>query len=389
MATGKTIWMLPKSISALISWSRWGNIQPEREVTMNFVPVKSKRGKKLMPTHPNKAGMLIKKGLATPYWSNGIFCIRLNYETTAYTQEICVGVDPGSKKEGFTVKSESHTYLNVQADAHNKVGKKVAKRRELRRGRRGRKCPNRKNRMNRLANKERIPAGTRARWDWKLRILDWLSKLYPVTHICVEDIKARTKQYQKKWNQSFSPLEVGKNWFYSEIQKKWELFTLQGYETKELRDRLGLKKSKKKMSESFDAHCVDSWVLAYHTIGGEPIVDNTDIFCISPLPIQRRNLHREVPKKDGIRTRYGGTRFLGTRKNMLVKHIKHGILRVTGHQKGGLTLSNIENAKQVVLSAKLDTCKILTRLNFRYKQIVSEQPKVEQGELALQLTLDI
>lgn len=32
-----------------------------------FVPVKSKSGKKLMPTKPNKAGMLIKKGLATPY----------------------------------------------------------------------------------------------------------------------------------------------------------------------------------------------------------------------------------------------------------------------------------------------------------------------------------
>ena len=66
---------------------------------MNFVPVKSKDGKVLMPTHPNKAGMLIKKGLATPYWSNGIFCIRLNYETTEYTQDIVVGVDPGSKKE--------------------------------------------------------------------------------------------------------------------------------------------------------------------------------------------------------------------------------------------------------------------------------------------------
>ena len=45
-----------------------------------FVPVKSKSGENLMPTHPNKAGMLIKKGLATPYWSNGIFCIRLNYK---------------------------------------------------------------------------------------------------------------------------------------------------------------------------------------------------------------------------------------------------------------------------------------------------------------------
>lgn len=274
-------------------------------------------------------------------------------------------------KEGFTVKSEKNTYLNVQADAHNKIGKKVEKRRQLRRSRRGRKCPNRKNRMNRLANKERTPAGTRARWDWKLRILDWLSKLYPITQICVEDIKARTKQYQRKWNQSFSPLEVGKNWFYREIEKRWQLFTLAGHETKEIRDRLGLKKSSNKTAETFDAHCVDSWCLAYHTVGGEPIVDNTYIFCISPLPIQRRNLHREVPKKGGNRPRYGGTRFLGTRKNMLVKHIKHGLLRVTGYQKDGLTLSNIENAKQVVLSAKPETYKILRRLNFRYKSIGS------------------
>ncbi len=164
-----------------------------------FVPVKSKSGKKLMPTNPTKAGVLIKKGLATPYWSNGIFCIRLNYDTKQHTQEIAVGVDPGSKKEGFTVKSQSHTYLNVQADAHNKVGKKVEKRRELRRGRRSRKCPNRNNRTNRMGtNKASIPAGTRARWDWKLRVVDWLSKLYPISHVCVEDIRARTIERAKK-----------------------------------------------------------------------------------------------------------------------------------------------------------------------------------------------
>ena len=161
-----------------------------------FVPVVDKNQNPLMPTTPARAKKWIKSGKATPFWKNGIFCVRLNREPSGrHNQEIAVGVDPGSKKEGFTVKSEKHTYLNVQADAHNKVGKKVKKRSELRRGRRGRKCPNRKNRMNRLANKERIPAGTRARWDWKLRILDWLNKLYPVTHICVEDIKARTKQY--------------------------------------------------------------------------------------------------------------------------------------------------------------------------------------------------
>ena len=332
-----------------------------------FVAVKSKEGKQLMPTSPPVARHLIKSGRATPYWSNGIFCIRLNYETEEYTQEIAVGVDPGSKKEGFTVKSESHTYLNIQADAHNKVGKKVAKRRELRRERRSRKCPNRKNRTNRLANRERIPAGTRARWDWKLRILDWLSKLYPITHVCVEDIKARTIEYARKWNSSFSPLEVGKQWFYTEIQKRWELLTLQGWETKEIRDKLGLKKSSKKLAETFEVHCVDSWCLAYHTVGGPSIPDNTDIFCIAPIPIQRRTLHREQPKKGGIRSRYGGTILAnGLVKHTLVRHVKHGFTRLAGINAKGLFAIYTLDGKRLTTGAKRNSFKILTRLNFNY-----------------------
>ena len=263
-----------------------------------FVPVVDKNQNPLMPTRSSRARRWIKERKATPFWKNGVFCVRLNIEPSDnYKQKIAVGVDPGSKKEGFTVKSEAHTYLNVQADVHSKVGKKVEKRRELRRGRRSRKCPNRKNRTNRLANKARIPAGTRARWDWKLRILDWFSKLYPITYVCVEDIRARTIQRAKKWNTSFSPLEVGKQWFYTQIQKRWQLFTLQGRETKELRDRLGLKKSSKKLSETFDAHCVDSWCLAYQTVGGTDRPDTTDIFCIAPIPISRRELHRQNPQK--------------------------------------------------------------------------------------------
>ena len=140
-----------------------------------LVPVVDKNQQPLMPTKPSRARRWIQSNKATPFWKNGIFCVRLNVDPSdTEFQEIAVGVDPGSKKEGFTVKSASHTYLNVQADAHSKIGKKVEKRRELRRGRRSRKCPNRPNRTNRLANRERIPAGTRARWDWKLRILDWL-----------------------------------------------------------------------------------------------------------------------------------------------------------------------------------------------------------------------
>ena len=334
-----------------------------------FVPVKTKDGQQLMPLHAARARKLVKRGEATPYFNNGIYCIRLNKEPSdRATQKIAVGVDPGSKKEGFTVKSEAHTYLNVQADAHSKVGKKVAKRRELRRGRRSRKCPNRKQRTNRLANKQRIPAGTRARWDWKLRILDWFSKLFPVTHVCVEDLKARTIAHAKKWNTSFSPLEVGKQWFYSEVRKKWKLLTLQGYETKEIRDKLGLKKSSKKSSEGFDAHCVDSWCLAHHTVGGASSVDNKVVMCISPIPIARRNLHREQYKKGGIRSRYGGTVLCeGLVKNTLVKRIKYGLTRLAGINAKSLFSLYSLDGKRLTTSAKRMDFKVLRKLNFNYR----------------------
>ena len=338
-----------------------------------FVPVVDKNQKPLMPTKPSRARKWIRDKKATPFWKNGIFCVRLNDDPSdRYFQEIAVGVDPGSKKEGVTVKSEAHTYLNVQADAHSKVGKKVEKRRELRRGRRSRKCPNRKNKTNRLANRARIPAGTRARWDWKLRILDWLSKLYRITQVCVEDIQARTIERAKKWNQSFSPLEVGKQWFYAEIEKQWKLLTLQGWETKEIRDRLGLKKSSKKLAETFDAHCVDSWCLAYHTVGGDSVPDNTDIFCVSPIPILRRELHRQNPQRDGKRPRYGGTTWNGLVKNTLVKHVKHGLTRISGFGKAGISLYSLEG-KRLCQNAKTQDFKVLTRLNFNYRSGHSSQ----------------
>ena len=349
----------------------------EGVINVTYVPVKSKDGKPLMPTTPPKARYLIKSGKATPYWSNDIFCIRLNYETKEQTQDIVVGVDPGSKKEGFTVKSKSHTYLNVQADAHNNVGKKVEKRRELRRSRRSRKCPNRKNRTNRLANRERIPAGTRARWDWKLRILDWLSKLYPITHVCIEDIKARTKPNKDKWNQSFSPLEVGKRWFVCELINRFGVGHVLKYEgtwTSARRKALGLEKLADKMSDDFYAHCVDSWVMAHSVVNGDTKKamsikpDNTKVFCISPIPIARRNLHREQPKKGGIRSRYGGTLLKdGLVKNTLVRHIKYGLTRLAGINARGLFAIYSLDGKRLTTGAKQSDFKLLTKLNFQYR----------------------
>ena len=147
------------------------------------------------------------------------------------------------------------------------------------------------------------------------------------------------------------------------------MFTLQGYETKEIRDRLGLKKNANKLLESFDAHCVDSWVLAYHTIGGDAIIDNTRVFCISPIPIERRSLHRQMPQKGSKRPRYGGTGCLGFTKGTLVKHIKQGLAVVCGYMNNYVCLQPIGGGKRLTRSAKISDCKVLRKLNFRYKSV--------------------
>ncbi len=103
-----------------------------------------------MPCSEKRARKMVESGKATPFWKRGIFLIRLNREPSARNiQNIAVGIDPGSKREGFTVKSEAHTLLNIQAVAVSHVKGRVETRRTLRRTRRQRKTPYRACRLNR------------------------------------------------------------------------------------------------------------------------------------------------------------------------------------------------------------------------------------------------
>jgi RRXRR protein len=242
-----------------------------------FVPVVDSEKRPLMPTTSSRAKRWMCSGKATPFWQKGVFCVRLNVEPSSHNyQPIAVGIDPGSQREGFTVKSKSHTYLNIQTHAVDWVKDHVEVRRNMRRARRFRNTPCRQNRANRLVNKNRIPPSTRARWQWKLRIVNWLTSMFPVADFVCEDIKARKRKNGRKWNVSFSPLEVGKHWFYSELRKIAHLEIKSGNDTYNLRQYLKLKKTKQKLSNKFEAHCVDSWVLANWCIGGHIQPDNTN-----------------------------------------------------------------------------------------------------------------
>jgi hypothetical protein len=333
---------------------------------MKYVPVISKIGKPLMPCHAARARQLVRKGKAVRRFKKGLFYIQLTEREDGEVQQIACGIDPGSKKEGITVKSEAHTYINIQADAVTHVSDAVKTKREMRRGRRHRKTPCRKNRQNR--KRGGIPPSTKARWQAKLRIAYVLRSLYPICTWVVEDICARTKG-QRRWDASFSPLQVGKAWFYEELGRMGVLITKQGYETKALRDELGLKKSSRKMAEIFEAHCVDSWVLAWDGVGGRPEVDDKSLICVSFPRYYRRKLHVQQPSKGGKRRDYGGTVSMGLKRGMLVKHLKWGISYVGGTSKNRVSLHELKKGKRLCRNAKPQDCEVLAYNSWKIRQV--------------------
>ena len=333
---------------------------------MLYVAVVSSTGQPLMPCHPARARELVRKGRAVRRFLGGIFYIQLLDREDGQLQAVACGVDPGSQKEGWTVKSAAHTYLNIQADAVTWVKDHVATRRQMRRARRFRQTPCCQPRLNR--SRGSLPPSTKARWQWKLRMARWLIRLYPIAVFVVEEIKAKTKG-QKRWDQSFSPLEVGKRWFYAELSRLATVETKSGWETKQLRQALGVKKIGNKQAEVFAAHCVDSWVLANWWTGGHTQPDNTRLLCVTPLRFHRRQLHRLQPDKGGIRRAYGGTRSLGFKRGSLVKHPKYGVVYVGGCLKDRLSLHRLADGRRLCQNAKPCECQFLTFNSWRTRLI--------------------
>jgi hypothetical protein len=296
-------------------------------------------------------------------------------------QPIAVGIDPGRKREGYSVLSAAHTYLNIQAEARDGVKDAEKDSTRMRRIRRNRKTPCRKPRQNRKQSKRKVPPSTFARWQWKGRLARFLCQIFPVSVFVVEDIAAPTKQGKRRWNQSFSPLEVGKHWFYEEIRKLAPLHLMQGYETKALREQLGLKKTSKKLAEVWEAHCVDAFVLAHSAVRGNTVPDNRRLVCMAPLVWHHRQLHRFKPERGGKRKPYGGTLSQGIKRGTLVRHPKWGNATVGGTMDGKLSLHDPETNKRLTQTAKVTDCQPLKLLRWRTR-LMPLCPSPKKGRLA-------
>jgi hypothetical protein len=305
------------------------------------VPVLDTNKKPLMPCSEKRARKLMEKGQAKPCWQKGIFCIKLMQEpSTRNYQKVALGIDPGSKREGYTVSTEKAVVLNVTTDTKDWIKKHVEVRRSIRMARRQRKTPYRKRRSNRLRNRVFLPPSTRARWNTKLQMIKFIISILPITIVNVEDIKAATKKGKTKWNRSFSPIEVGKTWFYNQVEKLGvKLMIIQGSDTKIERDARGFSKSKKKLDFIWETHNVDSHILCELALGKQ-VKPYFGIWKIEFLLYYRRQLQKQNISKEGKRIEYGSTVSMGMSRGSIVLY-RNKMYYLGGSSKGRVSIHSI------------------------------------------------
>jgi hypothetical protein len=341
------------------------------------IPVVDSRGVPLMPCAPAKARHLFKSGKARPKRNKlGVFYVQLSYEQEPDTQPLVAGIDPGSKFEGFSVVGTKETVLNLMVEAPDHVKEAVKTRRTMRRARRFRKWRRPKRFQNRLTRKKRLPPSTRSRWEAKARVIAHLQTILPLTDVVVEDVQARThKGKGGQWNGAFSPVQVGKESLYRLLRQYGLAVHLkEGWQTKELREKHGLKKTKSKSQQSFESHAVDSWVLATSRSGaGFPTC--TRLWYVIPAVLHRRQLHRLQAEKGGKRKLYGGTRSLGLKRGTLVRHPTYGICTIGGfdRKKRTISLHAYRTNKRLTQGAKVEHCRVLTWVAWR-SFLVAQEP---------------
>lgn len=330
---------------------------------MNYVPVVSNTGDPLMPCHPARARQLVHRGDALRRFSRGLFYIQLTTNTTKGKQDIACGIDPGSKYEGFSVRDAKRTFVNIHANAVVHVSRALKQRRDLRRSRRGRNTPHRQRKANR--GSRGIPPSTKARWYWKYRIARWLSRLFPITIYVIEDTSSRNRSRRRNRCKFFSPIKVGKMFLYGVLSTISPVLVKKGICTKTLREAYGVKKTQEKAEEVWEAHCVDAWVLATEAVSGTTKPDNRSITRVTPIKLNRRQLHITQPEKGGVRRRYGGTRSQGFKRGSWVLHKKWGCCFVGGSSKGFISLHSIRTGRRLTQKAKPHDCKILCYSSWR------------------------
>jgi hypothetical protein len=336
------------------------------------VPVVDKNHQSLMPTTAARARKWIEKGKAKKCWSDcGQFYVQLLVEPSGQdTQDIVIGIDPGKLYSGIAVQSAKFTLYTAHLILpFQTVRDRMDVRRLMRRSRRGRRI-NRKvsfsqraHRQKRFSNRRqgKLAPSIRANRQLELRMVSELCKIYPISEIRYEYIRAdvdlTSKRKKARSGKGFSPVMVGQKWMLEKLTQFAPVVKVEGYQTASTRKYLGLVKNKTDKSKSeFNTHAVDGVAIAasyfveyrlYHTTKvdggdwfGNAVITSAPFKIIRRPPYSRRQLHLMIPAKGGVRRKYGGsTTRHGLRKGDLVSSPR-GVGYVSGDTEKQISVSD-------------------------------------------------
>ncbi|WP_013320562.1 RRXRR domain-containing protein [Gloeothece verrucosa] len=305
---------------------------------MERVPVISKEGKPLMPTKSSRARKWIKDGKAVGKFNDlNQFYVQLAVEPSdSKIQLISIGIDPGKLFSGIGVQSSSYSLWTGHLELPFKtVKKRMEDRRMMRRARRGRRINRnlpfelRAHREKRFNNRKqgKLPPSIRANRQLELRVIKELCKVFPITDIYFEyvkvDVDLTSGRKKARSGKGFSPVMVGQKWMLEQLRQLANVHTRYGWQTSNLRQHLGLEKSKDKAKQSKESHANDGLTLAcfqfldyksfqtvnsqgHHWVGSVAIT-SCPFAVIKRPPFSRRQLHLMLPSQGGLRRKYGGT----------------------------------------------------------------------------------
>ena len=346
---------------------------PNRKEVCSRVFVLDVSGKPLTPCRHKRARLLMKQGKAKPEWNKfGEFGIKMLEETGNETAEVILGIDNGTKFEGYSIICDKTNNFNVmwKLPDKKKLMKKLEERSRLRRARRFRNCRRRQARFNNRSRDGFIAPSQLQVVQSRLKAINELFKSYPISSVAFEDVKFNHRD--NRWGKNFSTIEIGKNMIKNFIVDKIgrkNFISFKGTETKELRDKYGLKKTSDKSKQNFYTHCVDSFVIAFSVID-KPVILNESLTYVDDnyRPIRRR-LHDTQFKKGGIRDKFSTGNFQGISKGCIIGDVGGWLGQLVGGTKNVCYYQNFElqdNGRKVYQKGKSISKVNLTSHHFKH-----------------------
>lgn len=294
-------------------------------------------GKPLAPTTPAKAKRLLKGGQAEKCWSKfGTFGLRMLVKTREEVPKTSLGVDFGTKFEGYAAVCGDENSFSVKLDLPHKkeIVRKLEERRNLRRARRFHNCRRRPSRFsNRIKRAGWLAPSQAVIVNSRLKIVRELLRLFPVSIVGLEDVRFNHAGY--RWGANFSTVEIGKTRIRDEFaSRNLEVFEFTGYQTQEIRKKYGYRKIKDKAADRFEAHCSDALALACEVGPLKRIEPGRFVVVDDSYRPVRRRLHDTQPAAGGIRATYSHGTVFGVQKGALIGAENGKIGRLCGESNG-------------------------------------------------------